>query len=1045
MGYGRFVGRVGALAVALGIGLAAPAVATADSADETSGGGASSDAASTRSEAAGTGSSETESTDDSRTDESPHGTTQTDDADLDDADLDHTHLDAGLDADLDDTDLDDTDLDTGLDDTDPVHSPELVDETELLAETELPEEADASDPPASAGDSASDLETTEETDDSGAPAQVAASDAEVPDVSLGADGGEAASRSDADPVVLTETLDSGDMRIADEPDIAVVAERNSGQDVAATDTEADSARTDGPAVSPAVLSYSSADPEPAATPEVAAPATGLAGIVSKFLAVLGIGPSAANSGLPVPTFDFVTVVLGAIRREIDRLFFNEGPSTAVSLSGQASPGIVTGAMNATDPEGDRLAYKVAQAPSRGSVVVDAAGNFTYTADSDLAATGGADTFAIQVRDTGFHLISTSPTRTEVPVTVAVNPTVAPAISDSPMALAAPQADSPTTVAAPPQSPMALAAPAASPDSSTFRTAAANASATTGTMYQITTSGPDIVDFDPTKDKLDLGDVSVHNFIVVDTPEGVGFRSPWTGDTAIVQGVSLGQLTVDSFAPVINDHLRQDLSGAMAWEHGVTSEPNTAYARSHEIGQIDRVDFNTATDVVDFRYYGSREQIYMTDSPEGVIISNAGTGQALILQGATKNELTADNFVFHAAQVREDALNNQLGIGPVLDSQVLPQGVPLAGTDNWPTAAGNGTPPVGETGTTTVIGWHWGTDTALDFDPAKDKLDFGWFQADNFEVTEQAGSTQVEIVNNSQTYTLNGVGLSQLQTNNIIALDNATRAKWQDLIFNALPQVPLPRLSVDDASAAEGDAGASNMDFTVRLSKASDDVVTASYTTSNGSATAAGLDYVPTVGTITFAPGETTKSVGVAVSGDTMVELDEQFTLNLSAPVNATIGDGIATGTIVNDDEDVAPATPPAVSIADLSVVEGDGQHSHFMFVTTLDKASTESVTVNYATADDTAVAGSDYSATSGTITFTPGVTTQLVHVDVHGDTVAESSETFTVTLSSPSGATIADGTAIGTITDDDTVVTDPVLGGGVNSGDPGDELWGEEH
>ncbi|PRC58234.1 hypothetical protein C6A85_29520, partial [Mycobacterium sp. ITM-2017-0098] len=85
-----------------------------------------------------------------------------------------------------------------------------------------------------------------------------------------------------------------------------------------------------------------------------------------------------------------------------------------------------------------------------------------------------------------------------------------------------------------------------------------AAAVTGTIYQVVTSGPDIVGFDPAKDKLNLGDVSVHNFIVVDPAEGVGFRNPWSGETAIVKGVSLSQLTIDSFAPVINDHLRQDL-------------------------------------------------------------------------------------------------------------------------------------------------------------------------------------------------------------------------------------------------------------------------------------------------------------------------------------------------------------------------------------------------------------------------------------------------------------------------------------------------------
>ncbi len=166
-----------------------------------------------------------------------------------------------------------------------------------------------------------------------------------------------------------------------------------------------------------------------------------------------------------------------------------------------------------------------------------------------------------------------------------------------------------------------------------------------------------------------------------------------------------------------------------------------------------------------------------------------------------------------------------------------------------------------------------------------------------------------------------------------------------------------------------------------------------------------------------------------MNGDAQVELDEWFTLNLSSPVNATIADGAGTGTIRNDDVDQAPATPPpAVSIADLAVVEGDGEHAHFMFVVTLDKASTAPVTVHYVTSNGTAIAGVDYTAASGTVEFAPGVTSRTVHVDILGDVSVETHETLTVTLSNPpSGATIADGTATGTITDDDST-TPPTPG-----------------
>jgi chitinase len=146
-------------------------------------------------------------------------------------------------------------------------------------------------------------------------------------------------------------------------------------------------------------------------------------------------------------------------------------------------------------------------------------------------------------------------------------------------------------------------------------------------------------------------------------------------------------------------------------------------------------------------------------------------------------------------------------------------VPIAGTKVWPTAAGNGAPPVGQAGTTTVISWKYGTNTPLAFDTSKDKLDFGWFKATEFDVTDTSGSTRITIVGNNQTYTLSGVTLKQLQPGNIIALDSGARSKWQNLIYGAAPTTPLPTLSVADRNVAEGNTGVSTMNFTVSLSRA----------------------------------------------------------------------------------------------------------------------------------------------------------------------------------------------------------------------------------
>ena len=227
---------------------------------------------------------------------------------------------------------------------------------------------------------------------------------------------------------------------------------------------------------------------------------------------------------------------------------------------------------------------------------------------------------------------------------------------------------------------------------------------------------------------------------------------------------------------------------------------------------------------------------------------------------------------------------------------------------------------------------------------------------------------------------------------------------------------LPTLRVNDVSIAEGDSGSTNLLFTVTLSAANAaKVITARYATANGSATA-GSDYTAKSGTVSFPKGSTTQTVSVPVIGDTAVETDETFNLNLSSPANATIADGSGVGTILNDD------SYAALSVNDVAVLEGDSGTSNLVFTVQLSKAdSLRVITVNYATADGSATAGSDYTANSGTLTFPKGTTTQTVSVSIIGDTAIETDETFTLDLSGPVNATLADASGAGTITNDDAV------------------------
>ena len=239
----------------------------------------------------------------------------------------------------------------------------------------------------------------------------------------------------------------------------------------------------------------------------------------------------------------------------------------------------------------------------------------------------------------------------------------------------------------------------------------------------------------------------------------------------------------------------------------------------------------------------------------------------------------------------------------------------------------------------------------------------------------------------------------------------------------------PTLSIGDVTVLEGNAGSTDATFAVTRSGQGDETVSVAFSTADGTATAPS-DYEPASGTLTFAPNETQKTITVHVLGDTVVEPDETFAVNLSSPTFATISDSQGLGTIVNDDGS------PTLSIADSSVVEGNSGTTTASFAVTLSPASQSPVTTAYATSDGTARAPGDYTSTSGTLNFAPGQTQQTIQVPVVGDTDPESDETFTVQLSGATNATIGRGSAVGTITNDDPQTSTDVEV--VNTG-PGEE------
>lgn len=225
----------------------------------------------------------------------------------------------------------------------------------------------------------------------------------------------------------------------------------------------------------------------------------------------------------------------------------------------------------------------------------------------------------------------------------------------------------------------------------------------------------------------------------------------------------------------------------------------------------------------------------------------------------------------------------------------------------------------------------------------------------------------------------------------------------------------PSLSINDVTVTEGNTGTGNATFTISLSAAATSPVTVAYATANGTATA-GSDYLAGSGTLTIPTGSLSVTVGVVVNGDTTVEPNETFVINLSSPSGATIVDGQGQGTISNDDA----AAGPSLSINDVSVVEGNSGSRSATFTVTLSPAASSTVTFTATTANGTAIAGSDYTGGTLTLSFAAGQTSKTAALPVRGDTAVEPDETFFVNLSNPTGgAVIGDAQGIGTIVNDD--------------------------
>ena len=227
------------------------------------------------------------------------------------------------------------------------------------------------------------------------------------------------------------------------------------------------------------------------------------------------------------------------------------------------------------------------------------------------------------------------------------------------------------------------------------------------------------------------------------------------------------------------------------------------------------------------------------------------------------------------------------------------------------------------------------------------------------------------------------------------------------------------------STASVDEFAGTVTFSVTRTGGTDGLVTVDYGTASSGSASANSDYTAVSDTLTFADGQSTALITVPIIDDNDVEANETFTLVLAnATGGASLGQSTATITIV--DNDVA-ATPGTINI---TITELDVHEDSDDIVVTLLRTggSDGAVTVDYATANGTAIAGQDYSAISGTLTFGDGETDRQLTIPLINDTDAEDNETFTLTLSNPAGgATIGQAVQTITIEDNDGHTHGPVF------------------
>ncbi|MDB9549798.1 S8 family serine peptidase, partial [Dolichospermum circinale] len=325
----------------------------------------------------------------------------------------------------------------------------------------------------------------------------------------------------------------------------------------------------------------------------------------------------------------------------------------------------------------------------------------------------------------------------------------------------------------------------------------------------------------------------------------------------------------------------------------------------------------------------------------------------------------------------------------------------------------------------VGGWNGLQNVTLTFDPTatanlpdEGQITSGSYKPTDFESGDLFNSpapvgpygTDFSVFNNT-----NPNGNWSLYVMDDVGGDSGSIAGGWSLNIGTVTATPVVTVAATDADAGEP---ANNGQYTLTRTGDTTSALTVNIAMS-GTATN-GTDYTTILTPVTFSAGSPTALVDLNVTDDTLVEGTETAILTVTSGTDYTVGTS-ASATVNIADNDL-PVNPIIIDLsANQTVVEGLVSPQSVTYTVTLSSDSTETITVQYATVNNTATAGSDYTSTSGTLTFAPGFTSQDIIIPILNDSLNEPQETFNLTLSSPTNAQL--GTATVTTTISDTLVT----------------------